>query len=42
LTSPKSTTGAVDNYGRAVDFLLASKISEAVAIADAQIGGKCT
>lgn len=42
LTPPKSTTDAVENYSRAVDLLLASKISEAVAIADAQIGGKCT
>lgn len=42
LTPPKSTTDAAENYRRAVDLLLASKISEAVAIADAQIGGKCT
>jgi adenine-specific DNA-methyltransferase len=42
LTPPKSTTDAVEKYSRAVDLLLASKISEAVAIADAQIGGKRT
>lgn len=42
LSPPQSTTGAVENYRRAVDLLLASKISEAVAIADAQLGGRCT
>jgi hypothetical protein len=42
LTPPKSTAGAAGNYLRAVDILLASKVSEAVTIADAQIGGKCT
>jgi hypothetical protein len=42
LTPPKSSTDAVENYNRAVDLLLASRISEAVAVADAQIGGKFT
>jgi len=42
LRPPRSTTDAAENYRRAVDLLLASKISEAVAIADVQIGGKCT
>ncbi len=42
LAPPKSTKGAAGNYHRAVDFLLASEVSEAVTIADAQIGGKCT
>jgi adenine-specific DNA-methyltransferase len=42
LTPPKSTNGAVENYRRAVELLLASKVSAAVAIANAQIRGKCT
>lgn len=42
LMPPKSTTDAARNYSRAIDLLLASKISEAVAVADAQIGGKYT
>lgn len=42
LMPPKSTAGAVDNYRRAVDLLLASKISEAVAIADVHTGERCT
>lgn len=41
LTPPKSTAEATGNYRRAVDLLLASKVTEAVAIADAQIGSKC-
>jgi len=42
LSPPKSTAGAAEKYSRAVDLLLASRVSEAVAIADAQIGGRCT
>jgi hypothetical protein len=41
LTPPKSTADAARTYRRAIDLLLASKISEAVAIADTQIGEKC-
>jgi adenine-specific DNA-methyltransferase len=42
LTPPRFIAGAAENYCRAVKLLLTSRVSEAVAIADAQIGGKCT
>jgi hypothetical protein len=42
LMPPRFIAGAAENYCRAVKLLLTSRVSEAVAIADAQIGGKCT